>query len=46
MAVQLDQKYINEEDLIEEEILVSVCAGLVIIDRESEVIRLIHYSAA
>ena len=44
MAVQPNQTHIDEDDLIEDEILVSVCAGLVIIDQESKVIRLIHYT--
>ncbi len=44
VSVQPDQTSIDEDDLIDEEILVSVCAGLVVIDQESEVIRLIHYT--
>jgi hypothetical protein len=44
ISVQPDQTSIDEDDLIDEEILVSVCAGLVVIDQESEVIRLIHYT--
>jgi len=44
ISVQPDQTSMDEDDLIDEEILVSVCAGLVVIDQESEVIRLIHYT--
>jgi len=34
---------LDEENLPEIEDMVSVCAGLVIIDEESEIIRLVHY---
>jgi hypothetical protein len=44
ISVQPDQTLIDKDNLIDEEILVSVCAGLVVIDQESEVIRLIHYT--
>jgi len=44
ISVQPDQASIDEDDLIDEEILLSVCAGLVVIDQESKVIRLIHYT--
>jgi hypothetical protein len=40
---QPDQISIDKDDLIDEEILVSV-ARLVVIDHESKVIRLIHYA--
>jgi hypothetical protein len=35
---------IEEEELISEDILVSVCAGIVTVDHESNIIRLVHYS--
>lgn len=36
---------LNKENLIDEDILLSVCAGLVTIDQESRIIRLVHYTA-
>jgi hypothetical protein len=36
---------IEEEELISKDILVSVCAGIVTVDHESNIIRLVHYSA-
>jgi Ankyrin repeats (3 copies) len=44
LAVELDDTEMDEEALPNEDILVSVCAGLVTIDRESNVIRLVHYT--
>jgi len=35
---------ISDDDLIDVEDLVSVCAGIVTVDRESGIIRLIHYT--
>ncbi|KAL9121033.1 MAG: hypothetical protein Q9187_002407 [Circinaria calcarea] len=43
-AVELDTKVLDEDELVDEEILVSVCAGLVTIDQESNIIRLVHYT--
>jgi len=34
----------RDDCLIDPELLVSVCAGLVVIDQESELIRLVHYT--
>lgn len=39
-----DETSLDEEALIDEDLLVTVCAGIVIIDKESQIIRLIHYS--
>lgn len=35
---------ISEEDLVDEALLTSVCAGLVVIDADSAVVRLVHYT--
>lgn len=40
-----EETILDEEALTEEDLLVTVCAGIVIIDKESQIIRLIHYSA-
>ena len=37
--------HLNKEDLIDEDILSTVYAGLVIIDQKSRIIRLVHYTA-
>jgi ankyrin repeat protein len=44
LAVEPEDTEMDEEALPEEDPLVSVCAGLVTIDRESNVIRLVHYT--
>ncbi|KFY78857.1 hypothetical protein V498_09042, partial [Pseudogymnoascus sp. VKM F-4517 (FW-2822)] len=36
---------IEKFDLISQDILVSVCAGIATVDKESNIIRLVHYSA-
>ncbi|KAJ6596404.1 hypothetical protein DFH09DRAFT_1407609 [Mycena vulgaris] len=38
------QKLDEEEDLADIDIILSVCAGLVIVDKESSVVRLVHYT--
>jgi ankyrin repeat protein len=42
MKIESDSKAIDERDLIPRDTLVSVCAGIVTIDEESNIIRLIH----
>lgn len=46
-AVELDSagNYLDEENLPEEDELVSACARLVIVDKASGIIRLVHYTA-
>ena len=44
LAVEPDQESIDDESLIDEDLLVSVCAGLVTIDQESDIIRLVHFT--
>jgi Ankyrin repeats (3 copies)/Tetratricopeptide repeat/Ankyrin repeats (many copies) len=44
IAVELNDNAIDEEALLDETLMVSVCAGLVAIDQESNVIRLVHYT--
>ena len=44
LAIEPGMGRIDDADLPQEEILTSVCAGLVVIDRESQVVRLCHYS--
>ena len=44
LAVEMDESELDEENLPEIEHMVSVCAGLVTVDEESHVIRLVHYT--
>ncbi|OBT99017.2 hypothetical protein VE01_02493 [Pseudogymnoascus verrucosus] len=44
LAVEIGQSSLDEENLPDIEDVVSVCAGLVTIDEESEIIRLVHYT--
>lgn len=44
LAVEPDEYELDEENLISVEDLVSVCAGLVAVDEESNIIRLVHYT--
>ncbi|RDA90642.1 hypothetical protein CP533_6830 [Ophiocordyceps camponoti-saundersi (nom. inval.)] len=44
LSIEVGQTHFDEDALPDIGILVSVCAGLVVIDKESEVIRLVHYT--
>ena len=44
LAVEPDTEDVEEDDLIEPEKLISICAGLLIRDSESGRIRLVHYT--
>ncbi|KAH0522455.1 hypothetical protein TsFJ059_006295 [Trichoderma semiorbis] len=44
LAVEIGKTELDEENLVEIEDMVSVCAGLVTIDEESKIIRLVHYT--
>ena len=44
LAVKLDSTDVNEHDLMDIGRVVSFCAGLVIFDEESSVVRLVHYT--
>jgi len=45
LAVEIGGSKLDEENLPEIEDMVSVCAGLVTVDEESNIIRLVHYTA-
>jgi hypothetical protein len=45
MNLERDESQIDEEGIPDEDLLVTVCAGLVTIDEEDRVIRLVHYTA-
>jgi hypothetical protein len=42
--VEIGESELDKENLLEIEDIVSVCAGLVTVDEESDVIRLVHYT--
>ncbi|KAF2786525.1 hypothetical protein K505DRAFT_289577, partial [Melanomma pulvis-pyrius CBS 109.77] len=44
LAVEPDETELDPENIPDVEDLVSVCAGLVVVDQESAVIRLVHYT--
>ena len=44
LAVEVGQAKLDKENLPEIEDMVSVCAGLVTVDEESRIIRLVHYT--
>jgi hypothetical protein len=44
LAVEVGESALDEENLPEIEDMVSVCAGLVTVDEESSIIRLVHYT--
>jgi Ankyrin repeats (3 copies) len=44
LAVEIDGTELDEENFPEIEDMVSVCAGLVTVDEESGIIRLVHYT--
>jgi len=44
LAVEVGQDELDQENLPETEDMVSVCAGLVTVDEESDIIRLVHYT--
>ena len=44
LAVEVGESEFNEENLSEIDDIVSVCAGLVTVDEESNIIRLVHYT--
>jgi hypothetical protein len=44
LAVEPNEAELDLENIPDVEDLLSVCAGLVIIDQESAIIRLVHYT--
>ncbi|KAI9765361.1 MAG: hypothetical protein M1840_007441 [Geoglossum simile] len=44
LAVEVGERKLDEENFIQIEDMVSVCAGLAAVDKESNIIRLVHYT--
>jgi ankyrin repeat protein len=45
LAVEIGESQIDEDNLPQVEDMISVCAGLATVDKESNIIRLVHYTA-
>lgn len=44
LAVEDDAEFLDEDNLPEAEDILSTCAGLVILDEDSDIVRLVHYT--
>ncbi|KAJ6524737.1 hypothetical protein B0H19DRAFT_841926, partial [Mycena capillaripes] len=44
LAVEPGARQLNEDNFLDIETILSVCAGLVIVEKESSVVRLVHYT--
>jgi ankyrin repeat protein len=44
LAVEVDEPELDRENISDVEDIVSACVGLVTVDRESDIIRLVHYT--
>ena len=44
LAVAPEDTFLDEDALPDEDLMVSVCAGLVVIDQQESIIRLVHYT--
>ncbi|KAF7960203.1 hypothetical protein EAE96_001801 [Botrytis aclada] len=44
IAVEIDETELDQENFTEISTMISVCAGLVVVDDESNIIRLVHYT--
>ncbi|KAF3222658.1 hypothetical protein TWF106_005464 [Orbilia oligospora] len=45
LAVEVGEPSLDEENLPEIQDIISLCAGLVTVDEESDIVRLVHYTA-
>jgi ankyrin repeat protein len=44
LAVEAGESELDEDNIPDTEHMISVCAGLVVVDEESDIIRLVHYT--
>ncbi|KAI1444648.1 hypothetical protein F5Y02DRAFT_427579 [Annulohypoxylon stygium] len=44
LAIEVDEDEFDEDNLTQVELMASVCAGLVTVDKKSDTIRLVHYT--
>lgn len=45
LAVEPDDTFLEEDSIVDEELLVSVCTGIITVQHESDVVGLVHYTA-
>ncbi|KAI9778477.1 MAG: hypothetical protein M1816_004032 [Peltula sp. TS41687] len=45
LAVEPGDVYLDEDGLLDRDLLISVCAGMVVVNKESDTIGLVHYTA-
>ncbi|KAF3905954.1 Ankyrin-3 [Orbilia brochopaga] len=45
LAVELSKSRFNDDNLPDADRMISVCAGLITVDRDSDITRLVHYTA-
>ncbi|KAK6339354.1 hypothetical protein TWF718_008774 [Orbilia javanica] len=45
LAVEIGEPNLDEENLPEVQDIISLCAGLITVDEESDIVRLVHYTA-
>ncbi|KAJ7016823.1 hypothetical protein C8F04DRAFT_1406555 [Mycena alexandri] len=44
LAIEPGDRQLDEDNVLDIKIIISVCAGLVIVDKQSSVVRLVHYT--
>ncbi|KAK6503772.1 hypothetical protein TWF481_008778 [Arthrobotrys musiformis] len=44
LAVEPNTQALDKENIPKPELIVSVCAGLIVVDEESDIVRLVHYT--
>lgn len=45
LAVEPDDTFLDEDSIVDEELLISVCTGIITVQHESDVVGLVHYTA-
>ncbi|GKZ29613.1 hypothetical protein AbraIFM66950_005767 [Aspergillus brasiliensis] len=45
LAIQIGSHSFDKEDVVDASLIVSVCAGIISVDKESEVVQLVHHTA-
>lgn len=45
LAVEINEQELDQDNIVQIEDVVSVCGGLVTVDKQTEIIRLVHYTA-
>lgn len=45
LAVEPDDTFLDEDSIVDEELLISVCTGIITVQYESDIVGLVHYTA-